>query len=238
MLFLSGTCSVLAILSFFTRSMPKKRRFALMIMEVYAALLLIMDRFAYIYRGDPSATGFWMVRISNCFVYFLSLCILHAFNLYLIDLYTNEGGFKKAPFRFIITEFLFGVGTVCLIISQFTGLYYTFDAENFYHRAPLIMLSYFFPFAIMLLQFSVIIQYRNRIARRIRIPLLFFAIIPFCATVIQFFTYGLSLQNIAVVGEVIILYIFVLVDMNKTVEWANKFEVDFLKEEQKNMLIM
>ena len=54
MLFLSGTCSVLAILSFFTRSMPKKRRFALMIMEVYAALLLIMDRFAYIYRGDPS----------------------------------------------------------------------------------------------------------------------------------------------------------------------------------------
>ncbi len=238
MLFLSGTCSVLAILSFFTRSMPKKRRFALMIMEVYAALLLIMDRFAYIYRGDPSATGFWMVRISNFFVYFLSLCILHAFNLYLIDLYTNEGGFKKAPFRFIITEFLFGIGTVCLIISQFTGLYYTFDAENFYHRAPLIMLSYFFPFAIMLLQFSVIIQYRNRIARRIRIPLLFFAIIPFCATVIQFFTYGLSLQNIAVVGEVIILYIFVLVDMNKTVEWANKFEVDFLKEEQKNMLIM
>lgn len=238
MLFLSGICSILAILSFFTRSMPKKRRFALMMMQFYASLLLFMDRLAYIYRGNISVSGFWIVRISNFFVYLLSLCIIHAFNLYLVDLFTHEGQLVKRPFRFIISEILFGAGIFCLIISQFTGLYYTFDEMNRYQRASGFLISYFFPFVIMTLQLSVIIQYYKRIVRNIRIPLLLFSFIPFIATIFQFFTYGLSLQNIAMVGDVALLYVFVLLDMNKTVERANKIEVDFLKEEQKNMRIM
>lgn len=238
MLFLSGVCSILAVLSFFTRSMPKKRRFALMVMQFYASLLLFMDRLAYIYRGNISLTGFWMVRISNFFVYFFSLCIIHAFNLYLVDLYMHEGKLAKKPFRFVFSEILFTAGIICLIISQFTGLYYTFDEMNCYQRASGFLISYFFPFLIMTLQLSVIIQYYKRIVRNIRIPLLLFSFIPFIATVIQFFTYGLSLQNIAMVGDVALLYIFVLLDMNKTVERANKIEVDFLREEQKNIRMM
>lgn len=207
MLFLSGICSILAILSFFTRSMPKKRRFALMMMQFYASLLLFMDRLAYIYRGNISVSGFWIVRISNFFVYLLSLCIIHAFNLYLVDLFTHEGQLVKRPFRFIISEILFGAGIFCLIISQFTGLYYTFDEMNRYQRASGFLISYFFPFVIMTLQLSVIIQYYKRIVRNIRIPLLLFSFIPFIATIFQFFTYGLSLQNIAMVGDVALLYV-------------------------------
>ena len=238
MLFLSGTCSVLAVLSFVTRSIPKKRRYALMLMEIYSALLLIMDRNAYLYRGDTSEFGFWMVRISNFCVYFFSLCILHAFNLYLVDLCTHEGGLKKTPFHFHAVELLFAIGTICLIISQFTGFYYTFDSTNHYQRAPGIALSYFFPFAMMVLQFIVIIKYHARLSKKRWLPLLLFGTLPFAATIIQFFTYGLSLQNITLVGEVVILYIFVLVDMSKTVEHANKIELDLLKKEQKNMKIM
>lgn len=238
MLFVSGICSVLAVLCFLTRSMPKKRRFALTTMEVYGSLLLIMDRFAYLYRGDPTELGFWMVRIANFCVYFFSLSILHAFNLYIIDLFTHEGGLQKMPRRFRFVEILFACGVLSLIISQFTGFYYTFDEMNCYQREPGIVISYSFPFAMMILLLSIIIQYYRRIARRIRIPLLLFAIIPFIATIIQFFTYGLSLQNIALVGETIVLYIFVLYDMNRTVERVNKLELDFLKEEQKTISIL
>ncbi len=238
MLFLSGVCSVLALLSFFTRSMPAKRRRGIMLMEIYGALLLIMDRFAYIYRGDLSALGWWMVRISNFAVFFFSLCILHAFNLYLIDLYTHEGGLKKTPRRLIICEILFIIGELCLIISAFTGLYYVFDDQNRYQRSYGFLLSYSFPSIIMVLELSVIIQYYRRIVRSIRIPLLLFTIVPVLATVVQFFAYGLSLQNIAVVGVVVVLYVFVLLDLNKTVEKANKRELEFLREEQKDMLIL
>ncbi len=238
MLFLSGICSVLAILSFFTSSMPKKRRRAIMIMEIYGALLLIMDRYAYIFRGNTSELGWWMVRISNFSVFFFSLCIIHAFNLYLIDLYTHEGGLKKAPRRLIICEILFVVGELCLIISAFTGLYYVFDDQNRYQRSYGFLISYSFPFVMMVLELSVIIQYYKRIVRSIRIPLLLFTIIPIVATVCQFMAYGLSLQNIAMVGVVVVLYVFVLLDLNKTVEKANKRELEFLREEQKDMLIL
>ena len=135
MLFLSGISFVLAILSFFTKTLSKKRRHSLILMELGASLLLIMDRFAYIYRGNVSDLGFWMVRISNFAVYFLSLFIVHEFNLYLIDLFTNDCGLKKAPRRLLCVEVFFLLGTILLIISQFTGLFYTFDEYNRYTRA-------------------------------------------------------------------------------------------------------
>ena len=209
-----------------------------MFMEFYASLLLIMDRFAYIYRGNVTELGWWMVRITNFFVYLFSICILNSFNLYLIDLFTHEGGLKKTPRRLIAAEFISAAGVINLIISVCTGFYYRFDEFNCYYRAGGFMVSYLYPFLLLILDFSIIVQYYKRITKSIRVPLVLFAIIPVVATFIQIFTYGLSLQNIAIVGMAVLLYIFVLVDMNNTVERANKFEVEFLKEEQKNMLIM
>ena len=238
MLFLSGICFVLAILSFFTKTLGRKRRHSLIMMELGAALLLIMDRFAYIYRGNVSDLGFWMVRISNFAVYFFSLFIVHEFNLYLIDLYTNEGGLEKAPRRLICVEVFFMLGTLLLIISQFTGFFYTFDEYNRYQRARGFIVSYIFPFGSLLLQLDVIFEHYKKISRRIRISMLIFGLLPILATIIQIFTYGLSLTNIALVGVTILLYIFVLVDMNNTVERANSLEIELLKNEQKNMQIM
>ena len=47
-------------------------------MELSAMFLLIADRRAYIYRGDVSTLGWWMVRISNFLAFFLLLvaCII------------------------------------------------------------------------------------------------------------------------------------------------------------------
>lgn len=238
MLFLSGICFVLAILSFFTKSLGRKRRHALILMETIAAMLLIMDRFAYIYRGNVSNLGYWMVRISNFCVYLFSLGIIHEFNLYLIDLFTNEGKLEKVPARLICVEVFFAIGTLLIIISQFTGLFYTFDEYNRYQRARGFIISYIFPFGSLLLQLDVIFEHYKKIKRKIRIPLLIFGLLPILATIIQIFTYGLSLTNIALVGVTILLYIFVLVDMNNTVERANSLEIDLLKNEQKNMQIM
>ena len=91
MLFLSGICGVLAVLAFFTKALSKKRRLAIGHLELFSCLLLISDRFAYIYRGDVSALGWWMVRVSNFLVFFLSLLIILVFNQYIKDLIYNEG---------------------------------------------------------------------------------------------------------------------------------------------------
>ncbi|MBR6891192.1 MAG: diguanylate cyclase, partial [Clostridia bacterium] len=68
MLFMSGICGILAVLTLMTKTLSSRRRRILALLEAAAMLLLIADRYAYIYRGDPSTLGFWMVRISNFLV--------------------------------------------------------------------------------------------------------------------------------------------------------------------------
>ncbi len=201
MLFLSGTCFVLSLLSFFSKTLGTKRRLTLMGMEFVAGMLLIMDRFAYIYRGNVSVTGWWMVRISNFSVFFFSLCILHTYTVYLMDLYTHEGGLARAPIKLRISNAVFVFGVVMLIVSQFFGLYYTFVASNRYQRGRLHILSYLIPGTCAMLQFTTILQYHKRIKSAILIPILLFNIVPIIATVIQFFHYGISCQSIALVGK-------------------------------------
>ena len=148
MLFLSGICFVLAVLTLMTKSLSPKRKRILALLEIAAMVLLLSDRYAYIYRGDPSRLGFWMVRICNFLVYFMTLYISHALTLYLIDLFGNEGKLPGVPRRLWVCEVLFAVGLVMLVVAQFTGLYYTFDASNTYQRAPANILCYAAPFLI------------------------------------------------------------------------------------------
>ena len=238
MLILIGICGILAFLVVVSKTLSPKRRNALLSLELSAMLLLTCDRFAYIFRGDMSNLGFWMVRICNFCVYLFSITVIHSFNSYLIDLFINEGKLTRIPVRLRICKIISVTAIVCLIISQFNNMYYYFDENNLYVRGRGFIFSYFFPIIMLGLEFSVIIQYYKNLRRLIRIPLLIFAVFPFIATAIQFFTYGLSLTNIAIVGEAIILYIFVLLDLNDTVAKVNKREIALLKEEQKKMRMM
>ena len=134
MLMLSGICAILTLFVLITKTISPKRKTALLLMEISAMLILMFDRYAYIYRGDASEFGYWMVRISNFAVFSLSLSVLFGFNLYLIDLYKNEGGVKKLPTRLVIAPAVLAFGELMIIINLFTGRYYTFDENNVYTR--------------------------------------------------------------------------------------------------------
>ena len=238
MLVLSGICAILTLFVFITNTLSKKRKTALILMEICASLLLIFDRYAYIYRGNVTTLGWWMVRICNFSVYFLSVLIMFTFNLYLKDLFTHEGGLKTPPKRLQVVDALVLVGEVLLVLSAFTGLYYTFDETNHYQRAPLFMLCYFFPLSIAVLQFAVIAKNYKCLNKGLRTSLVLFTTIPIVATLIQVFTYGLSLTNMTLVGVVVLLYIFALRDLSDSVERANQLKIDILTKEQKNMLLL
>lgn len=233
MLVLSGICGIIALFVYMTNTMSKKRKIVLILLELGAMFLLISDRRAYIYRGDVSSTGWWMVRISNFLVFFLTLFVIFCFNLYLIDLYTHEGKLKAAPKRLNIAGILCIVGMVLVIISQFTGLYYTFDEMNRYQRAPGYIISYVFPFLVLIIQISVILQYRRNLSRTVRVSLLLFTSLSLLASICQMFAYGVSLNNMAIVIMSALLYVFALKDLNREVEHARKLEIETYKEEKK-----
>ena len=234
MMFMSGICGILAVLAMVTGTLSVKRRRTLAALEVCAMMLLIFDRYAYIYRGDVSSLGYWMVRISNFLVYFLTLFIAHCMTIYLSDLFHNEGKLETLPRRLMAAEaiFLFGVGL--LIYSQFTGLFYTFDEYNVYQRSAGHFLCYVAPFTILLLQLSVVIQYRKVLSRMLALSLILNSIVPGIAACLQILMYGVSLINMSLVGMAIVLYVFVLIDLNEAVDKAGKRELEFYIQAQLN----
>ncbi len=232
MLGLGSMCAITALFAALMGNESKRRRFSLMLMEAYAAILLFADRFAYIYRGDTSTTGFYMVRICNFIVYLMTLELLRAFNLYMADLLRSGGKLSVLPKRIKAVEILVTIGELILVISQFTGLYYTFDENNLYQRSDLFVLCYVFPLIASLMQITLIVQYQKVISGLAFWSMLLFAGAPIVASIVQIFFYGISITNVTTVGMAILLFLFALIDMNATVKRANDITINYLKEEQ------
>ena len=152
MLVMIGVCGILALMAMLTKTLSPKRRHALVALEMSVMLLLFFDRLAYLYRGDVSSLGLVMTRLSNFMVFFFTLFMIHAVNLYLVDLIRRDGEMRTAPKPLIAVEALFLAGVILLIIAQFTGLYYTFDDQNRYQRAPGFIICYLFPMVMTALQ--------------------------------------------------------------------------------------
>ena len=179
-----------------------------------------------------------MVRISNFMVFFLTLAVIYCFNLYLIDLYTHEGKLEAAPRRLKVARYLALVGLAMVIVSQFTGFYYTFDEMNRYQRAPGFIVCYVIPLSILVMQITVILQYRKNLRRTMWLSLLIFSAGSVVASVFQVFMYGVSLNNMTIVAVAALLYIFALQDMTREVEHARKVEIESYKEAQKKEHVM
>ncbi|MBO7354444.1 MAG: HD domain-containing protein, partial [Lachnospiraceae bacterium] len=227
----------IAALLLFTRFLSKRRKWVMINMEIIATLLLAFDRLAYVYSGDVSRTGWIMVRVSNCMVFFLTSAIVFGFNLFLIDLLTADD--KKiresAPDRLKIVAVVSAFGMLLALVSAFTGIYYYFDEYNKYHRGWGFLIAYVIPVVCPLIQYTVVRQYRKRLSKFINIALTLYIFVPIVVGIVQIFTYGLSIVNMAMVVVSVSLYIFTYLDINDTVVRAHAIELQNLEEEQKGM---
>ena len=233
MLFMSGICAILAFMTLVASSASHKKKSILALLELSAMLLLIFDRYSYIYRGDTSELGFLMVRLSNGLVFFNQIFIPHLITQYLGILLCDEGGHKKTPPMLRACEWLFGAGTLFIIISQFTGLYYTIDNNNLYSRSPGFVLAYAIPLAIVILQEITIIRHRDLLSKGAVVALTTGIALPTMVSIVQFFFYGLSLTSISTVVVVIIFYTFALRDMIRETETARRNELESYRESER-----
>ena len=234
MMVLSGMCGVIAIFVLLMKSLPKKRRHALLAVEICAMFIMIADCLAYAYRGELTEIAYYVVRISNFVVFFLNIGILYAFNAYLTNLYedtNNDKGFKRLK----VVDYLGVAGTVMLVVSQFTGFYYTINESNLYVRGPGFIVCYLIPAAMLIIQITVIIDNFKKLNRTMSISLLLFSLFPLAASILQVIWYGLSLINTTIAAMALLLYLFALKDMNETYAHANDLRIELLTAEQQSM---
>ena len=235
MLFLQGICLIIAFLTIFTRSLSKRRKLAIINLELCAALYLTASRFYYLYRDFPNEHFWFFVRLAKGLDYFFCLAVLSCFSFYLRDLFINEAGLKRAPKRLIVGDLILLAGAVSLLVSQFTGLYYTWDITNHYVHSKLFFAFYFFPLPALLLQTTCVVQHYNKLPRRIRIPLLLFIFVPLAMAVVQLVAKDVAPAVLSTAGIDILLYIFTIEDMNRRIERAHRLEIEMMAQYQKEL---
>ena len=234
MLALCAMCAMMAILLLLTEFLPKKRKWILISMEIVATLLLFFDRLAYIYSGDLSPLAYVMVRLSNFMVFFLTPGVVLGLNFYLADL-LERVGVKKIPRRLTVVGIACLIEMLMVVANLFTGFYFFFDDSNCYHRGSGFLFCYLVPVIGPLIQFSVIQKYRKSFSRYIYIVLTLYIFVPIVVGIIQIFTYGISIVNMAMVMVSVSMYIFTYLDINDNVQKAHSLEMKALLEEQNNI---
>ena len=233
MLFMAGACAILAVMTQFARSLPTRPKVILTAMEVTATLLLLFDRFAYLYDGQSGTVAYYMVRLSNGMIYFLQLFLPFLVTRCLIDTLKNEAKIRQTPKLIYACDALFVAGLVLLLIAPFTGLYYTIGADNLYRRSPAHVLCYVFPFLMIFLQETVLILYRKRLKPHFAKTMIVSISLPTVAAVVQFFVYGISFTNLTMAVIVVVFYTFSLHFTSQLAEQARSRELDFYKEARK-----
>lgn len=235
MLVLSIISLCFTLLLFITKFLEKRRKHILIFMLFVATLLMIFDRMAYIYAGQPGPTAYLMVRASNFFVYLLTPCAVLGFGWYVENFIMREGRLKKIPKRLTIVSIACFIDMSVVVLSQFTGLFYYFDESNEYHRGPGFLISYVVPVITPFILLTVLVQYRHFFSKWVYISLIIYIVLPVSMGIIQIYTYGLSLTNMAMVVVSISLYIFTYIDINHTVLDVHNHEMRMLEEEKKSV---
>lgn len=207
---------IAALCMFMSKNFDRQKRKWMLYMQIACAVLLFSDALAWGYRGGTGQIAYHMVRISNFLVFFMSDMLLLFFHGY-VCCYLFHGKKKKylPTVRIHVVRIIAFAGMVMVILSQFTHWYYYIDAQNFYRRNVIYPLALAIPFLGMLLDLTLLIQYRKNISVDIFVSMVSYLAFPIIALLIQAFYYGISLINLAISISMILMFVVAMVEQNR-----------------------
>lgn len=215
---------IAALCMFMSKNFDKEKRYWLIILELSVSVLLLSDAFAWGYRGSAGMTGYIIVRISNFMVFAVSDIIVMLYTAYMCSWLFEE---KKVHDVRVNAVYVIGIiGVAMVIISQFTGIYYYIDDNNYYHRNTLYFISIVIPLLCMALDISLLLSYRKNISKRLFISFIFYVAFPIGASVIQVFYYGISLINIAISISIVLMFMVAIMEQNAKLARKEKEAAD------------
>lgn len=196
-------CILLGNISFEKNDMIGKKLWRMILINNF---LLVSDALAYIYRGDLTHIGFLMTRICNFLVFVFEYIILSIFVSYVKDI-TSYNEENPATWLKYLTFIILAVGFTGLVITQFTGLYYSFDDTNHYQRGNGIWISFAVCGAVLFICFFRLWLHRKVFSKTGTSICLLCSMIFFVCIAAQFIFYGLSFINIGITIVLILMYL-------------------------------
>ena len=179
-------------------------RRTLILIQIITGLLLACDALAYIFRGNCSQVGFYMVRISNFMVFAMNYVLTFLFCFYSVEFIKSDLlDFKifcspretvksGVPVHIFIVLFICLAGFALTVVSQFTNLFYYFDDANLYHRSALYPVSVVLGLLPGLITLVMLFQSKKRLQNNVFISLFVYSVFPIIGIVMALFVYGIS----------------------------------------------
>lgn len=206
---------IAAVCMYMSKNFNREKRKWMLYMQLSGAILLCSDAVSWAFRGYPGMTGYWIVRVSNFFVFFFSDVMMVVYHGYVCCYLFPEDKKKKKLNRVKLVYGMAAFGMVLVVLSQFTNLYYYIDAQNLYHRNSAYLLASLIPMCGMIIDLTMLIQYRRNVSHEILVSMVSYMILPFVAVIIQLFYYGISLINIAISISIILMFVSTMVEQNR-----------------------
>lgn len=166
----------------------KTKRYFLAIFS-FLFLDLLSNMGGLLLRGRSDTVGRAFLRFANFNEYFWGDVLTLALTLYLLYL-IDHGDKKMMKIWHRAAWTIFAVAVTLLVITQFTGLFYSVDAGGIYHRGPLFWLSQAIAIGTLVMDIVLIVCYRERLSRAERISFCVYACVPIVAIFMQLFFYG------------------------------------------------
>ena len=195
------------LIVFLTRFFDKAGSRKLMLVLLCSALLMISDGLAWLFRGDPTEAGYYVVRIANFASFFFGFLIMPLVTQYISHLiYIRSNGVRLYWEIFEWGIFIFGAAL--LVLNEFVPYIYIIDETNTYQRMPYFFwVPGFVAFVGAVITLSVAIAYHKYMMALENAAIISFLSLPIIAIILQIVFYGISFTNIAVVISTVILFV-------------------------------
>ena len=209
LIFLSFFCFQVGIFLWSGHNLKQNGRRTLIFIEFFTGFLLLSDALAYLFRGNTSNTGYYMVRLSNFFVFICNFSVSFFFCFYVCEfikqsrlslsllLHPKASVKNGIPVHLFIVLFFCLAGIIVTVISQFTHLFYYFDENNLYHRSTFYPLSVALGLLPGLITLTMLLQNKKKLAKNVFISLLLYFVLPLIGVVLILVVYGFSWINVS-----------------------------------------
>lgn len=170
----------------------------------FTVLMLVIDMLGR-FDGKTHAIYYLFNRVGNFATFLMGPVLPSMWITYVhFQVYRSEVRMKKLVLPLFIVNM---INAAALIISQFTGWYYTIDADNIYHRGPLFLFPAFIIIMLMVAAFIIILRNKNKLGNKSFFSLIFVAVPPLIGIAFQTVIYGVSFVLNSVVISLLVVFL-------------------------------
>lgn len=201
----------------FEKNQKKNMKYARLLMEILCVLLLAADMCSLYFDGGSGTLAYYMVRVSNFMVYFVNYIYMSVFIIHLWFRLEKHGEKKPARMKLVWAFSAFGISLLIASIFSDDFVFYI-DAANVYHRSSMYLVAQSFGFVGLAVCATMLIQYRKRLENAVYWACMTYFVLPMLATVIMMFQYGISFQNLAIVGSTQIMFMVDILEIGRKLD--------------------